>query len=116
MGRNPNISHTRQPFNNSNSPAVMYKILIINCHPNKDSFNFGLAEAYKKGALQAGHLVEEIVIVDLQFNPNLQFGYQKRMDLEPDLLEAWQKIKWAEHLVDSFPSSLLGNAYLASSA
>ncbi len=75
------------------------KILIINGHPNKESFNFGLAEAYKKGAEKAGAEIKEIVIAELQFNPNLQFGYQKRMELEPDLIDAWEKIKWAEHLV-----------------
>jgi len=36
---------------------------------------------------------------ELNFNPNLAFGYQKRTELEPDLLEAWEKIKWADHLV-----------------
>lgn len=77
----------------------MKNTLIIHCHPNKESFNFGLAEAYKKGALQQGENVKEIVIADLEFNPNLQFGYQKRMELEPDLLDAWEKIKWADHLV-----------------
>jgi putative NADPH-quinone reductase len=79
--------------------CFMKKILIINGHPNSDSFNFGLFEAYKKGALGAGAAVKEIVIKDLNFNPNLQFGYQKRTELEPDLLEAWEKIKWADHLV-----------------
>ncbi|MNQ66094.1 hypothetical protein D3C85_805740 [compost metagenome] len=77
----------------------MKKILIINGHPNKDSFNFGLVAAYKKGALQAGAQVKEIVIAELDFNPNLQFGYQKRTELEPDLTEAWEKIKWADHMV-----------------
>lgn len=77
----------------------MKKILIINGHPNKDSLNFALAEAYKKGALQAGSEIKEIIIRDLKFNPNLQSGYQKRTELEPDLLDAWEKIKWAEHLV-----------------
>ncbi len=43
--------------------------------------------------------VKEIVIANLDFNPNLQFGYQKRMALEPDLQDAWEKIKWADHLV-----------------
>ncbi len=75
------------------------KILIINGHPNKDSFNFGIAEAYKKGVLSTGTEVKEIVIANLDFNPNLQFGYQKRTELEPDLLEAWEKIQWADHLV-----------------
>ncbi len=77
----------------------MKKILIINGHPNKLSFNFALANAYKQGASSAGHEIKEIMICDLRFNPNLQSGYQKRMDLEPDLLEAWEKIKWADHLV-----------------
>lgn len=77
----------------------MKKILIINGHPNKESFNFGLVAAYKKGALQAGAQIKEIVIAELNFNPNLQFGYQKRTELEPDLIEAWEKIKWADHMV-----------------
>lgn len=77
----------------------MKKILIINGHPNPASFNFALAEVYKKGALATNAKVETITIADLKFNPNLQFGYQKRTELEPDLLESWEKIKRADHLV-----------------
>ena len=77
----------------------MKKILIINGHPNSNSYNLGLFEAYKKGAITSGADIKEIVIKDLVFNPNLQFGYQKRTELEPDLLDAWEKIKWADHLV-----------------
>jgi len=77
----------------------MKKILIINGHPNKESLCFSLAESYKKGALASGAEIKEIIIRDLNFNPNLQFGYQKRTDLEPDLLEAWEKIKWSDHMV-----------------
>ncbi len=77
----------------------MKKILIINGHPNKDSFCFAISDAYKKGALASHAELKEIVIGDLIFNPNLQFGYQKRTELEPDLLSAWEKIKWANHLV-----------------
>ena len=77
----------------------MKKIVIINGHPNKNSFCFGLAEAYKRGALVAGAEVKEIIIRDLKFNPNLQFGYEQITELEPDLLSAWEKIKWADHLV-----------------
>ncbi|GCC52690.1 flavodoxin family protein [Chryseotalea sanaruensis] len=75
------------------------KILIINGHPNKEAFNFGIAAAYKRGAETSGAAVKEVIIADLKFNPNLQFGYQKRIDLESDLKEAWEKIKWADHLV-----------------
>lgn len=75
------------------------RILIINGHPNKEAFNYGLVEAYKQGALTSGAEVEEIVIADLQFNPNLKYGYRQRTELEPDLLNAWKKIQWADHLV-----------------
>lgn len=81
----------------------MKKILIINGHPDKESFNYALANAYKKGAIAAGANVQEINIRELEFNPNLQFGYRKRTELEPNLLEAQEKIKWAEHLVLVYP-------------
>lgn len=77
----------------------MKNILIINGHPNKASFNTALAEAYKAGASTKQVHIQEINIADLNFNPNLEFGYSKRMELEPDLVDAWQKITWADHLV-----------------
>lgn len=77
----------------------MKKIVIINGHPNKSSLNFRFAEAYKKGAEESKAVVKEITIANLKFNPNLEFGYQKRTQLEPDLVDAWEKIKWADHLV-----------------
>ncbi|WP_374950761.1 NAD(P)H-dependent oxidoreductase [Mucilaginibacter sp.] len=77
----------------------MKKILIINGHPDKNSFNFALAEAYYRGANKTGIEVSLIHIADLTFNPNLQFGYRQRMELEPDLLSSLEKIKAADHLV-----------------
>ena len=75
------------------------KIVIINGHPNKASFNFGIADAYKKGLESQGVTFQEIVISDLNFNPVLKYGYQQRMELEPDLVAAWEKITWADHMV-----------------
>lgn len=77
----------------------MKKIAIINGHPNKDSFNFGIMDAYKAGARESGAEIKEIAIANLRFDPNLRFGYQKRMELEPDLVRAWEIIQWADHLV-----------------
>ncbi|MEG1591326.1 NAD(P)H-dependent oxidoreductase [Chryseobacterium sp.] len=77
----------------------MKKIALINGHPNQESFNFTLAEAYKKGAENSGAEIKEIIIRNLDFNPNLQFGYQKRTNQEPDLIKAWEIIQWANHLV-----------------
>ncbi len=81
----------------------MKKILLIQGHPDNESFNFALYEAYKKGAIASGADIQEIIVRDLNFNPNLQFGYRKRTELEPDLLDSIEKIKWAEHLVLFYP-------------
>jgi len=77
----------------------MTKILIIDGHPNKDSFNHALANAYLKGAKNSEAEIKEIIIRELQFNDNLEFGYQKISVLEQDLIDAQEKIKWANHLV-----------------
>lgn len=81
----------------------MKKILIINGHPDNQSFCFGLSEAYKKGLSKTDAEIAEINIRELNFNPNLQFGYRKRTELEPDLIEAQKKLKWADHIVWIYP-------------
>jgi putative NADPH-quinone reductase len=81
----------------------MKKILVINGHPSKESFCFALSDAYKQGALLSGAEVKEINIGSLLFNPSLQHGYQKRTELESDLIESQEKIKWADHLVWVYP-------------
>ena len=80
----------------------MKKVLIIQGHPDRESYCRALSMAYKVGALNAGAEVQEIIVSDLKFNPNLEFGYRKRTELEPDLLAAQEKIKWAENLVHAF--------------
>lgn len=81
----------------------MKKTLIIQGHPDPESYCRALAKAYKVGALSAGAEVQEIIVSELKFNPSLEFGYRKRTELEPDLLAAQEKIKWAEHLVIIYP-------------
>lgn len=75
------------------------RITIINGHPNSESFNQAIADAYKMGALANGAEVKEINIHALDFDSNLQFGYKQVMPLETDLLTAMEAIKWANHLV-----------------
>ncbi len=79
------------------------KILLINGHPDKESYNYALAEAYKKGALASKAEIRQINIGELDFNPNLEFGYRKRTELEPDLIHAQESIKWANHIVWFYP-------------
>jgi NAD(P)H dehydrogenase (quinone) len=79
------------------------KILIIQGHPDHESFNHALHAAYKNGAIESGADVKEIFVGDLKFNLNLQFGYRQRTELEPCLIEAQEMIMWAEHIVIIYP-------------
>ena len=81
----------------------MKKILIIQGNPDQERYCRALGNAYKAGALSAGAEVKEIVVSNMEFNPNLAFGYRKRTELEPDLLNAQEKITWADHLVIVYP-------------
>ena len=78
------------------------QVLIINGHPDQESFNSALAAAYQKGAEESAAVVSPLNIRELDFNPNLEFGYRKRLSLEPDLLSSIEKIKAADHLVWGF--------------
>lgn len=79
------------------------KVLVINGHPDKESFNYALSEAYLDGLSGSDSQVELLNIADLDFNPNLKYGYRKISELEPDLLIAIEKIRWADHLVWILP-------------
>ena len=81
----------------------MKNILIINGHPDKESYNFALYKAYLKGAKDSNAEVDSINIIDIDFDPILKYGYRKRTDLEPDLLVAQEKLKWADHIVWIYP-------------
>ena len=91
------------------------RIVILNGHPDDQSFCFALHDAYKRGAVASGAEVRELVLRDLQFELNLAQGYRHRTELEPDLLHAQAQIRWANHIVvvhpvwwGSFPALLKG--------
>ena len=71
----------------------MKKILLIDGHPDETRLTSALMSAYRSGAEEAGYHVSQIVIRELAFEPNLQFGYKQRLELEPDLLAAIDAIK-----------------------
>ncbi|SEB36481.1 Putative NADPH-quinone reductase (modulator of drug activity B) [Tenacibaculum sp. MAR_2009_124] len=81
----------------------MKQVLIINGHPDIQSYNHALSEAYKNGVSNTNAIIDTINISELDFNPNLRFGYRKRTELEPDLKDAIEKLKRADHIVWFFP-------------
>ena len=82
----------------------MNKILIINGHPDKESFCFALAESYRRGAENSGAVCKVLNLIDLKFNPILTYGYRKISELEPDLIHAQKDILEAHHLVFVYPN------------
>ncbi|MBB1138677.1 NAD(P)H-dependent oxidoreductase [Myroides sp. WP-1] len=83
-------------------------ILVINGHPNPISLNATLAEVYIETAQTLGANVRYLAIGELDFNPNLAFGYAKRMELEPDLVYALENINWSTHQVWIHPMWWVG--------
>lgn len=86
----------------------MKKITLINGNPNNQSLCETIAQAYKNDALKKGQVIQYVPIYDLNFDSNLKHGYAKRMEIEPDLLNALEAIKWADHLVFIHPIWWLG--------
>lgn len=80
------------------------RILVILGHPDGTSFCGALAEAYAKGAREAGAEVDLLRLGDLDFDPVLRKGYREVQLLEPDLLEAQERVTWAQHLVFVYPT------------
>ena len=82
----------------------MKKILIINGHPDKESFCFALAQSYQKGVEAVGATCKTVHLIDLKFNPILTNGYRKVTELEPDLIQIQKDIQDANHLVFVYPN------------
>ncbi|ANE48416.1 NADPH-quinone reductase [Paenibacillus swuensis] len=80
------------------------KILVINGHPDPQSYGSALSQAYLEGASGSTTEVQLLELNRLKFQLNLQYGYRQRTELEPDLLKARELIQWADHLVLIYPT------------
>ena len=80
------------------------KILVILGHPDADSFCGALANAYVRGTKATGADVSILKLGDLDFDPVLWKGYNRIQELEPDLKESQELIKWSNHIVFVYPN------------
>jgi len=81
----------------------MAKIAIVVGHPRRGTLCGALGEAYRDGAMTAGHSVTVISLADLTFDPILREAYVRVQPREPDLETAYGDIRAADHLVFIFP-------------
>lgn len=79
------------------------RILMVYGTPKAISLSHALGEAYAQAARSEGHVVRELKLGELDFDPILHNGYDQTQTLEPDLLDAQRQIHWAEHLVFVYP-------------
>ena len=79
-------------------------MLVIVGHPRSPSLCGALARSYAQGACAAGMQVELIELSALRFDPDVHTVSPTAQALEPDLVRAWQRIEWADHLVFVFPA------------
>ncbi len=82
----------------------MKTILILNAHPNRDSFCSALAESYRSGAESSNANVKLLNLIDLDFDPILKSTNSQDNELEPDILKVQEKISKANHLVFVYPN------------
>ena len=79
------------------------KLYVLLAHPDKDSFNGHLADAYCEGARAKGHEVRIQRLGEMSFDPILWKAHKVIQPLEPDLVEAQQNISWCERWVIVYP-------------
>jgi putative NADPH-quinone reductase len=79
------------------------KILVILGQPQRHSYGGALMQAYSEGARAAGAEVKELYLGDLKFDPLATTSLAHLAELEPDLANAQEAIKWADHLVFVYP-------------
>ncbi len=79
-------------------------VLIILGHPRTDSLCGALADAYGKGARQAGAEVRQLELATLNFDPHVHTISPNQQPFENDIRKARELILWAEHLVFVYPT------------
>jgi len=81
------------------------KITILLGHPDSGkTLSSEIALIYKEAAKKAGHEVKYFKLGHLQFDPILHLGYKVIQELEPNLKELQEAIKWCDHFVIVYPN------------
>lgn len=78
-------------------------ILVVNGHPDKESFSQAIYETVVANLDFAQHQVETLELGHLHFDPVLRYGYRKRMPEDKFILQSQELIQWADHFIFIYP-------------
>ena len=79
------------------------KILIINGHPDTESFVSALFNKYVENINQKKHDVKILNLSVMKFDPVLRFGLRKRMEPDKEIELSQELIRWTDHFVFFYP-------------
>lgn len=80
------------------------KVFILAGHPDTDSMCCRMCNEYAEGAKSSGYEVRRMDLGAMQFDPILHKGYRVIQELEPDLKEFQENVRWCDHMVIIYPS------------
>ena len=79
------------------------KILVINGHPDKESYCQAIFQTIVETIDSNRHELKVINLNEEDFDPVLRYGYRKRMEEDPFILRSQEWIQWADHLIFVYP-------------
>lgn len=80
------------------------KIFILLGHTDPATLSGAFADCYEKNAREAGHEIRRQNIGEMHFDPILHEGYKTIQELEPDLKDFQENVRWAEHIAIFYPT------------
>lgn len=78
-------------------------ILVINGHPDKESYCQAIFQTIVENIDSKSHELEMINLNEEEFDPVLRYGYRQRMEDDPFILRSQELIQWADHLIFVYP-------------
>ena len=81
----------------------MSKILVILGHPDSQSFNAAIFDAYVKNLDQQRHEVQTLQLGEMPFDPVMRHGYRQRMPPCAEIERSQALVQWAEKIVFIYP-------------
>ena len=79
------------------------KILVINGHPDKESYCQAIFQTIVETIDSNRHELKVISLNEEDFDPVLRYGYRKRMKEDSFIRRSQELIQWAEHFIFVYP-------------